>query len=314
MSFFRDTHFFSTRIFFSARGLLAVLIFCCIMEANIHAQFTHPEKGETTLEYFVKLAQEAKIVPIPVSGIYDKNEILFCEGDTDAAKANNRAADLMLLGDFQSAQEDLEKSLVHAPLFLPFQYNLGVCYYHLNDRVRSRMHLTKAKLIVPEYFLTYLQLGHLEQLEGKDDLAVLNYRDALRKNPKHLDALVLMGDIFFRRRQFETASRYYEAVLTIDPLFSNALLGKAKIMFAKEQFYKAYQALTMISTKGNYDKSLHYYFAECSYRLQDYDTALAQYTKLLEFKSDRFFVTTSIRLIEHKQELARRFVTQFEVK
>jgi len=123
-----------------------------------------------------------------------------------------------------------------------------------------------------------------------------------------------MGDIFFKRRQLETASRYYESVLTINPLFPNALLGKAKIMFVKEQFYKAYQGMKMISTKVDYDKSLHYYFAECAYRLQDYDTALAQYTKLLEFKSDRFFVTTSIKLIEHKQELARRFVTQFEIK
>ena len=106
--------------------------------------------------------------------------------------------------------------------------------------------------------------------------------------------------------------RYYDAVLNVDPRFPNALLGKGKVLFYREQYYKAYQMLLMVDTRQAYDKSLHFYLAECAYKLQDYKSAYAQYSKLLEFKSDRFFITTSLKLIEHKQELAKRFTQQFE--
>lgn len=293
---------------------LLLFILIVINPCRAGAEYALKGQGYETLEYFLHLVNRNEPIVNPVSGISSKNEILLCDGESEAAVSNNRAAEMMLKGDYEKARDDLLKSLPHAPLFLPFQYNLGVCYYHLNDRRRSRLHLTKAQQLVPEYFLTYIQLGYLEQLEGKDDAAILYFREALRKNPKHLDSLVHVGNIYFYRKQIEMASRYYEAVLKIDPTFSNALLGKAKVYFEKNEIYKSYNTLEMISTEKEYDKSLHYYYAETAYKLQNYQKAMEQYTKLLEFKSDRFFVTTSLRLIEHKQELAKRFVEQFETK
>lgn len=270
------------------------------------------ETGDVTLEYFLKLIRNPKTVESANAQIYQQNEILFCTGDTNAAKANNEAAELMNKGDYEGAKERIEKDLSHAALFFPFRYNLGLCYYHLNDRSRARMHLTKASQIVPEYYLTYVQLGHLDSFEGKDDAAIGHYRQSLIRNNKYINSLVLIGDIFFQRRQVSAAVRYYDAVLDIEPRFPNALLGKGKVLFYREQFYKAYQMLLMVDTRQVYDKSLHFYLAECAYKLQDYKAAYAQYTKLLEFKSDRFFITTSLKLIEHKQELAKRFTQQFE--
>jgi tetratricopeptide (TPR) repeat protein len=302
------------RQYFCIKATAIVLFQVFLWQGPISAQLHQTDQGDATLNYFIRTATESIPIVNPVSGIYPKDEILYCEGDSEAAQANNHAAEMMAKGEFEKAKDDLELSLKHAPLFLPFQYNLGLCYYHLNDRRRSRLHLGKAQMIVPEYYLTDIQLGHLEQLEGKDDPAILHFRDALRKNPKHLNALVLVGNIFFRRHQNEMASKYYEAVLKIDPRFPNALLGRAKVMYERNEIFKAYNILEMINLDSEYDKSLHYYYAESAYRLQDYKKALDQYTKLLEFKSDKFFVTTSLTLIEHKQELARRFVTQFEVK
>jgi len=269
-------------------------------------------EGEALLAYFLRLAHDAKPIEEPKSQIYSKDEFLLCEGDLPAAVANNRAVEKMFAADYEGAIADLKECLKQAPLFLPFRYNIGVCYIHINDRARSRLNLEKARNIVPEYYLVDIQLGHLASLEGADDEAILHYRDAIRKNPKHLDAMVLVGNIYFKRHQREMASKYYEAVLSIKPRFANALIGRAKILFEKEEYYKAYQVLGMIDRSGDYDKSLHYYYAECSYKLQEYKDAYEHYTKLLEFRSDRFFITTSVRLIEHKQELARRFATQLE--
>lgn len=299
-------------------SLLKNCIFLCTVLTVLFCQIDtsaardFKDDGELQLDYFLKLVKEPVPVKLPVEGIENREDILFCTGNSLPAQSNNRAAERMLRGDYDKAKELLISDMPHSMLFLPYQYNIGLCYYHLNDRARSRLHLTKASQLVPEYFLTYIQLGNLDSFEGNDDAAIYNYRKALKLNPKHLNALVLVGDIYFKRSQIEAASKYYELVLTIDPLFPNALLGKGKVLFYKEQYYKAYQLLKMVSTKKEYDKSLHYYFGECAYKLQDYQAAYDHYTKLLEFKSDRFFITTSLKLIEHKQELAKRFVTQLE--
>lgn len=269
--------------------------------------------GENSLTYFLDLATQSKPVVNPPEGIYPQDEILMCTGNSEAAKACNAAAQLMLSGNYLQASTDLKTALKKAPLFFPFHYNIGICYYRLNERARAKMHLEKAKLLVPEYFLTYIQLGHLEILDGNDDNALLFYREALRKNPKYLDAIVLVGNIYLNRHQRVAASKYYEAVLALSPLFPNALLGRARVQYENGEFYKAYQTMLMIDTSNpNYDKSLHFFLAECSYQLQDYKSAYDNYTKLLQFKNDRFFITTSLRLIEHKQELSRRFVEQLE--
>ena len=296
-------------------ALIASSVVCALIlfsfSGHTKERFNYGD-GEALLEYFMHLANKAEPVEEPKSWIYSKNEILYCEGDTPPAIANNRAADKMAAADYEGAISDLESYLKRAPLFLPFRYNIGVCYFHVNDRARARLNLEKALNIVPEYYLTDIQLGHLASFEGSDDEAILHYRDAIRKNPKHLDAMVLVGNIYFKRHQREMASKYYEAVLAMKPRFANALIGRAKVMFEKEEYYKAYQTLGMIDMTGEYDRSLHYYFAECAYKLQDYKKAYEHYTKLLEFRSDRFFITTSVKLIEHKQELSRRFATQLE--
>jgi tetratricopeptide (TPR) repeat protein len=294
-----------------ATKIFVVIAFFILFPMNIYAKEPIDE-GDIQLKYFLTLVQQNKPVVFVLEHIEEKNEILFCTGKSLAAKENNIAAALMLKGDFEEAKNRLEKVLPNSSLFLPFQYNLGLCYYHLNDRPRARLHLEKAQYLVPEYHLPYIQIGNIDSFEGKDDMAIQHYRDAFARNPKYLDALVLTGDIYFKRNQITAASKYYEAVLNISPRYSNALIGKGKILFYKEQFYKTYQLLLMVDLKSNYDKALHYYLAECAYKLQDYKTAYAQYTKLLEFKSDRFFITTSLKLIEHKQELSKRFTLQLD--
>ncbi|MGL4369544.1 MAG: tetratricopeptide repeat protein, partial [Spirochaetota bacterium] len=171
------------------------------------------DEGEASLDYFLKLIQENTPVSVPIEGIEPLNDILYCTGSSAAARANNKAAALMTQGKFEEAKNELLAVISHSALFFPFQYNLGLCYYHLNDRERAHVHLNKAKNIVPEYYLTYIQTGNLESFEGNDDAAILEYRNALRRNPKHLNSLVLVGDIYFNRRQVKAASRYYEAVL-----------------------------------------------------------------------------------------------------
>ena len=63
-----------------------------------------------------------------------------------------------------------------------------------------------------------------------------------------------------------------------------------------------------IAPGSDYDISLHYYYAECAYKLRDYKTAFEQYTTLLKFRTDKFFLTNSVELIKHKLRLCKRFI------
>ncbi len=243
--------------------------------------------------------------------IYREGEVLFCEGDSLAADANNKAAKLMAEGNYRDAVPILQDALKHAPLFYPYHCNIGKCYMHLLDFRRAQHHLTKAKQIVPEYFLAWLLSGQTYELQGDYNFAIDNFRKSAQLDPNYLQSYIFLGDVFLRMNRQQTAKKYYEYTLQKDPYYTNGIIGKVKLLFNNKNYYKAYQTLKIIKTdKGDYDKIYHYLYAECAYNLQNYEEAYDQYTKLLEYRADRFFITTGVDLIEHKRELSRRFADQ----
>lgn len=240
--------------------------------------------------------------------IYSKEDILFCTGDDPAGSENNRAAELMMIGEFYAASQLLEDALNHAPLFLPYRYNLGICYLYLNRLDVAMMHFTKARQLVPEYDKIYLQIGYIYDRKNDETRALDYFRKALQLNPNELNTYILIGDIYFNRNQMNLARKYYEKALRINPVYPNGLLGLAKIHYKKEEYIKAIVLFKSIDTKGDYDKSLHFYYAESSFKLGDYRKAAEEYEKLLSFRNDRFFLVNSILLIKHKLDLSRRFI------
>lgn len=240
--------------------------------------------------------------------IYSKEDILFCTGDDPAGSENNRAAELMMIGEFYAASQLLEDALNHAPLFLPYRYNLGICYLYLNRLDVAMMHFTKARQLVPEYDKIYLQIGYIYDRKNDETRALDYFRKALQLNPNELNTYILIGDIYFNRNQMNLARKYYEKALKINPVYPNGLLGLAKIHYKKEEYIKAIVLFKSIDTKGDYDKSLHFYYAESSFKLGDYRKAAEEYEKLLSFRNDRFFLVNSILLIKHKLDLSRRFI------
>ena len=240
--------------------------------------------------------------------IYSKNDILFCTGDDPAGSLNNRAAELMEEGNFAEALILLEDGMTKAPLFFPFLYNAGICTIYLNKLQTSILYFTKASQLAPEYWKTYLQLGYIYDRLNKENAAIDQIRMGLKKNPRDLNAYILIGDIYYERNQLRIAQKYYEAAIQLQHLFPNGLLGLAKIHFKNGEYLKAIVLLKTIDISGEYDKSYHFYFAESAYKLGDYKTAVEQYEALLNFKNERFFLITPMLLIKHKLDMAKKFI------
>ncbi|HOT46201.1 MAG TPA: hypothetical protein PLM53_15930 [Spirochaetota bacterium] len=262
----------------------------------------------TYLHYLLYLANKNPDDAGPKDRIFFKNEIVYCTGTSALADVNNRAAAMMEQGNYAGAMDLLEKALKNSALFFPFRYNLGVSCLHLRELKKSLLHFRKAQAVVPEYYGTYLQMGSIYQQWYRDNEAIDSYRQALKWNKNELNTYVLIGDLFFNRNQLQLAKKYYDQCLRIDHRFNNAVLGKAKVHFKEGDYYKALVTLKAIDTRKDYDRAYHYYYAETSFKLQDYKTASQQYAILLENKNDKFFITNSVTLIEHKLNLSNRFI------
>ncbi len=60
-------------------------------------------------------------------------------------------------------------------------------------------------------------LGRSYEAEGKDGPALEQYREALKKDPKHLPSLLLLGDLSFRMKNYDDAASAYAKALALEP-------------------------------------------------------------------------------------------------
>jgi tetratricopeptide (TPR) repeat protein len=60
-------------------------------------------------------------------------------------------------------------------------------------------------------------LGRIYESQGKFDLALEQYREALRKDKNHLPSLLLLGDVLYRTDDYPGAESAYTKALKLDP-------------------------------------------------------------------------------------------------
>ena len=283
------------------------IIFIAIIGTLFFTQTVY--SWEYKLYYNLEMAKKNPVEYFPKETIYLKNEYLLCSGSSNLAKINNNAVQYMNIGNFDKAIDILGKGIKKAPLFLPYNYNIGICYTHKKNFPRANLNLKRAKGVLPEFSWIYIQLGYLSEIQRKFDSALEFYRLALKRDPSNLEAIINIGNIYFNRGQMSGALRYYKKVLKLKKNYANGFLGIGKILFKREKYYKSRVLLKKIDkSKNDYDKSYHFYMAECSYKLRDYKTALNEYQELLKFPNNRFFITTSKEIIKHKISMAKKFV------
>ena len=133
----------------------------------------------------------------------------------------------------------------------------------------------------------YAAIGHeLQQLYRQLEALDLDFQ---------LDAVILATPPFQRPDQFELAGVsgkhiYMEKPLAVDAAGCRRMLAASAKSDPRKRISVGFQQ--------RYGK--------------DYRTAYEQYRTLLSFRTDRFFLVNSAKLIEHKMNLSKRFVDQFE--
>lgn len=60
-------------------------------------------------------------------------------------------------------------------------------------------------------------LGRIYESQGKPDLALEQYREALKQDKKHVPSLLLLGDLSYRTKDYATAEAAFTKALKLDP-------------------------------------------------------------------------------------------------
>ena len=70
-------------------------------------------------------------------------------------------------------------------------------------------------------------LGRIYESQGKYDLALEQYREALKQDKKHVPSLLLLGDLSYRTKDYASAESAFTQVSRLDPKNGDACINLA---------------------------------------------------------------------------------------
>ncbi|TGK02657.1 hypothetical protein EHQ53_13290 [Leptospira langatensis] len=229
---------------------------------------------------------------------------------------NNEAVALLQTADpakRATAISMLEAGVRFDPSFFAFRYNLGRAYHIEKNYQKAVLQFEYAIAEVPQYYRTYIHLGVLYELLNEQIQAVIYYKKAVERNQFQTEALVLLAEHYIKTDLKNRANIYIKKALSIDQNSPDAKLGLARLEIMGGRDYYAYKILRNTDLyddqgkKRPYNKKFHFFFAETASKIGDYVTAAKEYEELLKYPNDPFFSEFSLKIIERRRDLARRF-------
>ncbi len=120
---------------------------------------------------------------------------------------------------------------------------------------------------------------HLDQ--GNDELALKDYRNAIKANPGNPDTYNNLGNILFRHDRFEEALKAFEQALAIDPGHQPALRSRAILWADQGQHTRAVEALEKIVQAHPDDVKAYNSLGNIQFDLQQYEQAIQTYDRAI---------------------------------
>ena len=106
---------------------------------------------------------------------------------------------------------------------------LGVARVQLKDYEAAIHALEKAIELYPDFAMAHLERAYARQASGDPKmtmLALADYDDALRLNPRLVYAWFNKGNIYYNSGDYTSALRCYSEALETDPQFASALFNR----------------------------------------------------------------------------------------
>lgn len=146
---------------------------------------------------------------------------------------NNKAADAMMVQDFNLAYQYLKAAITIAPELSGNWNNLAVLYRQKQLLAEAEQVYLHSLALEPNHSNTMANLAMLYQVTGREQQAAdLEYKVAKKRlsNPFYF---VMLGNEAFERREADIALHYYRQSLKLQPKTPEALFGMARAYLLK---------------------------------------------------------------------------------
>ncbi|MBI9053106.1 MAG: tetratricopeptide repeat protein [Bacteroidales bacterium] len=234
------------------------------------------------------------------------------------------SSNIMLLYDIGYCYEKLgqiNRSIEYYKQYLdkePFSengwYNLGILYNKNENYTKAIDAYDFAIAINPDFSVAYFNLAN--SYSNKEDFhsAILNYKEYLKFDGKSVEILTYIGDCYDGLKEYDTALKYYDQALTEDNFYSDAIYGKANVMF---RVGKSAQALPLVENAIVIDDlNPEYYFllGNVNVDLNNWKKAIVAYKKAVDIDPEEldFVVALSEAYVKNKEYIkAINTLTEF---
>ena len=157
---------------------------------------------------------------------------------------------------------------------------MGVAYFNDGDLDMAYKYVKKALKLTDDHAPAYYHLGNFEYSEYRNKSALKAYNQAIYLNSVYRDALYMRSAVYYEMGDYKKALMDIDHVLEIDPNLHQALMNKAIIFLAVEQYANAAEILKEINPELTDNPSDYYYYlGEAQYFGGSKEDACAAYTE-----------------------------------
>lgn len=183
--------------------------------------------------------------------------LLALENTAHPAAKMFRGQALLELGLVTEAIEQLVMACEERPSWLRAPLALGETYLSADQATRALRTFRNARRLseaspAPRYHAARAY-AHLDR--NQDTL--VHVTQTLKRDPEHLDAIVLRGETRLRQLAFIQAQADFEAALQLDPRSAQARTGLGALAFESRDFERAYECFQAALLLAPNDVSAH---------------------------------------------------------
>ncbi len=143
--------------------------------------------------------------------------------DSDAHLWLGRA--LLAKGVYPEAIFHLQKAAEAYPQDLSLLYDLSRAHLLLSQQISERIYQNN-----PRSDWAHFLLGQAYQVEGKNDLAIIQFRQALQLNPRLRGAHAALGELYLKKQDFHDAEEEFKKEIEINPYSYRVVCQLADIL------------------------------------------------------------------------------------
>ena len=168
------------------------------------------ESSWTSFLYSSGLCSEKDLLAMKKTMLNQKLSALFDKKEYDLA-----------LSELRSTRDENRKYSSYCENYI------GVVYFYFKNNPGTALrHFDKAIKLDPDFIFPYTNRGWINLLRGKDKGALKDFQKHLDLSPRSGFAHFKVGVLYYYQKEYETASRFFQKGMKVDPkFFYNFLYG-----------------------------------------------------------------------------------------